>query len=689
MHKALAVAAASALVLSQASAQEYAPAAPSAPVPYQAYRSVLSESDAGWLRQALAAARAGSRDRFAAAATNIVDADARKLATWALVDAAGEQLPFYELDRARTELADWPRAGRRQMLAEKALSGASLTAKQVVDWFGGREPTTAEGAMTLASALVIQNREPEARDLIRRFWRERSFEAEPQSSMLIRFGGWLTAEDHIKRLDTLLMGPQGPACQAIIALVPPDYQALASARMALRAGRPDALDLAMTLPDSVRGDPGLAFEQARWLRSKDRITEGYALLARWPKAPGHDDGDARLYSEARQYYVSALRARNWQAAYDAMAGRGFAGGERKAEAEFFAGWVALTKLNRPDLAARHFAGVAEAGRTPITQGRANYWLGRAYEAQNQIETAQIYYRAGAQHIGAFYGQLAAEKAGYRTITLPPEPQPSHIDREAFEGRDVVRAIRILSSLGEDGLFRAFVSHLDDNLASAVDYALLMDLVRGEGQPFTAMMVGRAAAGKGFILPERMYPVIATPQLSNAPDPAFILAITRQESSFDPRARSPADARGMMMLMPATARIVARQMGVPYDVGRLYDADYNMQLGSYHLGDLLGDFAGSYIMTAAGYNAGPGRPARWIGDCGDPRSSFTDPVDFIECVPFTETRDYIMRVMENMQVYRARLAGGTGPLTLSQDLKRGAAAYAAAQPEAALGAPPQP
>jgi soluble lytic murein transglycosylase len=173
----------------------------------------------------------------------------------------------------------------------------------------------------------------------------------------------------------------------------------------------------------------------------------------------------------------------------------------------------------------------------------------------------------------------------------------------------------------------------------------------------------------------MYPVLTPPQVANAPDPAFVLAITRQESSFDPRARSPADARGMMMLLPSTARIVARQMGVGYAEGRLYEQDYNMQLGSFHLGQLVGTFGGSYLMTAAGYNAGPGRPAKWIGDCGDPRGASTDPVDFIECTPFTETRDYMMRVMENMQVYRARLSGGTGPLTLSADLKRGAAGYA--------------
>jgi soluble lytic murein transglycosylase len=656
----------------------HAGAAPpeAAPIPY---RPGLSENDAVYLKQALAASRAGSRERFNAAATQIADPAARKLATWALVDIAGEGMGFYELDRARIELSDFPRAARRAQLAEKAIETASMTPQAVVDWFNGQTPTTAEGSMALAGALVQLGREPEARQLIRAAWREKMFEAGPQAQMMARYGSWLTPDDYIARLDSLLMGPQGPAVQALLSYVPADYQQLAQARMAFRAGRGDAMQLADALPDSVRNDRGLAFEKSRWLRTRDRINEGFELVGLWPQAPAHDDGAQRLYSEARQYFVAAMQSGNWLAAYDVMANRNFAGGERKAESEFFAGWVALKKLNDPARAAAHFEGVRQAGKTPLTQGRALYWLGRAYEAKGEQVTSQGYYAQGAQHIGAFYGQLAAEKAGFTTLTLPREPVLTQADRDAFEARDGVKAIRVLQSIGEDNLFKTFVMAYDDTLSTPQEFAQLIDLTRNAGQTFTAMMVGRAAAGKGVILPERMYPIMATPQVSGAPDPAFILAITRQESSFDPRARSPADARGMMMLLPSTARIVARQMGVGYVEGRLWDADYNMQLGSFHLGQLVDTFSGSYLMTAAGYNAGPGRPARWIGECGDPRSPGFDAVDFIECTPFTETRDYMMRVMENMQVYRARLNGGTGALTLSADLKRGASTYAAVQP----------
>jgi soluble lytic murein transglycosylase len=356
-----------------------------------------------------------------------------------------------------------------------------------------------------------------------------------------------------------------------------------------------------------------------------------------------------------------------------MAGHGFPAGERKVDAEFFAGWAALVKLNDPVRAARHFEALRQMSSTPITQGRALYWLGRAAEAQGNTPAAVQFYRDGARHIQTFYGQLAAEKAGLTTINLPADPVPTPSDVAAFEGHEVVRALRILGETGEMSLFRVFAFQLDDDLPGPAELALLMDLSRNYGEGFTAMMVGRAASQRGFLMPERQYPVRLPPPVDGAAPLEFTLAITRQESSFDPRARSHANARGMMQFIPATGRSVARQLGLPYSDERLYDADFNMTLGSFHLGDLTSDFGGSMLLTTIAYNAGPGRPPQWVARCGDPRGAAVDPTDFIECAPFTETRNYMMRVMENMQVYRARLNGGSAPLTLSADLRRGAPA----------------
>ncbi|MFT4934065.1 MAG: soluble lytic murein transglycosylase, partial [Pseudoalteromonas distincta] len=288
---------------------------------------------------------------------------------------------------------------------------------------------------------------------------------------------------------------------------------------------------------------------------------------------------------------------------------------------------------------------------------------------------QRFYAAAAEHNTTFYGQLAGEKVGDGTMTLPPEPEITEFDRARFEGRDVVRAARRLNEIGESGLFRTFALHLKDTVPNSAEQALIVDMARGYGDQTGSMLVVRGAATLGHVLPLRGYPHRTPPTVSNAPELALTLAITRQESGFDPEIRSPAGARGMMQVMPGTAQIVARQLGMSYSAGMLNDPDYNMRLGQTYISQMLDRFSGSYPLAIAAYNAGPGRPAQWVGFCGDPRGAGTDPIDFVECIPFSETRNYVMRVMEGAQVYRARLNNGTAKITISQDLAKGGYAYA--------------
>ena len=646
-------------------------------VPYSAVTSgpvsnqprLLNDQDTALFRQGLAAARsrnvAGARD----AASRISDPVARKLVEWALLDTAADQMSLSDLTAARTAFAGWPRAESRTGAAERALDRAYAGPDAAINLFARTGPTSVQGAVALADALEQRGRSDEARRLITEWWRTRSFDDATQTRILTRWGSGLTQADHETRLNMLLLGPHGPATRAMIQMVPSDRQAVANAVIALRtAYSPDAI--VANLSPSQAMDPAVALERVRILRSQNRQSEGFALLAALPSAPSHIEGQNTLWSERRNYFLDALERRNGRAAYDAMAGHGFPSGERKVDAEFFAGWAALVKLNDPARAARHFETLRQSSSTPITQGRALYWLGRAAEAQGNTPAAVQYYRDGARHIQTFYGQLAAEKAGLTMINLPADPVPTGAEIAAFEGNDLVRAMRILGETGEMSLFRVFAYQLDDDLPGPAGLAQLMDLSRNYGEGFTAMMVGRAASQRGFLLPERQYPVRIPPSVPGAAPLEFTLAITRQESSFDPRARSHANARGMMQFLPATGRSVARQLSLPYSDERLYDADFNMTLGSFHLGDLTGDFGGSMLLTTIGYNAGPGRPPQWVARCGDPRGGAVDPVDFIECAPFTETRNYMMRVMENMQVYKARLNGGSAPLTLSSDLRSG-------------------
>ncbi|NJC42419.1 soluble lytic murein transglycosylase [Brevundimonas alba] len=633
---------------------------------------LLNDQDTALFRQGLAQARARDVVGARSTAAQIGDPAARKLVEWALLDTSAGQMPFSDLAGAQTAFAGWPRAEGRRAAAERALDLAYAGPDAALALFAQTPPTTVQGAIALADALDQRGRRDEAQRLIVEWWRTRSFDEPVQTRILTRWGGWLTQADHEARLNMLLLGPHGPATRAIANMVSPERRAVAEAAMALRtAYSPDAVVAGLSSSQAM--DPAVVLERVRILRSQSRQSEGFALLRALPAAPSHTEGQNTLWSERRNYFLDALQVRNWQAAYDAMAGHGFPSGERKVDAEFFAGWVALTKLNDPARAATHFETLRQASSTPITQGRALYWLGRAAEAQGNTPAAVEFYRGGARHIQTFYGQLAAEKAGMNTLTLPGDPDPTPGERSAFEANEVVRALRILGETGETSLFRVFAYQLDDDVPGAPELAQLMDLSRAYGEGFTAMMVGRAASQRGFLMPERQYPIRIPPQVAGAAPLEFTLAITRQESSFDPRARSGADARGMMQFIPATGSSVARQLGMPFSADRLWDPDYNMTLGSFHLGDLMNRFGGSMLLTTVAYNAGPARPPQWTARCGDPRGATVDPVDFIECAPFTETRNYMMRVMENMQVYKARLNGGSAPLTLSSDLRRGAPA----------------
>ena len=650
----------------QVSPQAYTPV-PTVQTPSLGYTPSPSTDELTTLREALRAARTGDVTRADSLRASLSNPVARKLVLWAMTDSAGSTVTFFELDQARRDLWGWPRASRRQAAAEKQLEAQAMPPAQVVAWFKGDQPQTAEGAMALAAAYRALGRTNDARTLIRHFWRDEVFEAEPQHQIQYRFADLLTPEDHARRADMLLYGQQGPATRDMIELLPADQQAVARARMALRNGDAGAVS---SLPPSLQDDPGIAFERARTLvRQKDGVL-ALSMLPRLTRNPPGEDAAEAIWVVRKRLVNAALQTRNYQAAYDAAAGNGMTSGTDYTEAEFYAGWLALEKLHNPSLADQHFAHIQQVGASPITVARALYWRGRAAEAGGDVIGAQTLYAQGGQYITTFYGQLAAQKAGVTQIDLGHDPAPTAADRARFEGRETVRAARLLAQIGDRELLRSFVLGIDDDLPNAEEYALLVDFAKSYGEQDLSMRVVRAAAQRGFILPDRGYPVLAS-QVEGGAELAFALSIARQESNFDPNARSGVGARGLMQLMPATAAILARRAGIPYSAERLLDADYNVRLGSTYLRKMIDDFGGSYVMAAASYNAGPNHMPEWTSICGDPRTTSGDPLDFIECIPFSETRNYAMRTMETMEVYRARLNGNRAPLTLAQDLKRGA------------------
>lgn len=650
------------------------PLAATAPVP----------PDTQAVTSALWAARAGDGSRVRAVLDQTTDPLVRKIGLWLLADATPEAMTWDQAQEALRDLADWPRPARRRIAAERLIERSPLTPSAVVAWFGQEEPLTAEGAMALADALRATGRNDDANRVIRQAWRTLTFDAQTQETLLARFADSLTSDDHVAREDLLLYGVQGAAAQDLLRLLPPDKQALALARMAVRQGDPSAQSLIEALPVVDQTSPGLAYETVLALRDRGDTAGALAMIPYLPPALPDERAAQRLWKHGA-LMEAALEVGDVAGAYQVAAHSGLVTGSDAADAEFRAGWLALTRLKSPRLADIHFARLQAAGGSPLTQSRALYWRGRAAEAEGDPVAAQLFYVQAARYGTTFYGQLAASRGGQAELNLGHDPEISPADRARFEARDVVRAARLLFSLGNGEAARAFVIALSESLPDAADEALLVDLTRQVGEQSLSMKVVRNAARRGFILPERGYPIRDAPAGPDGVEASLVLGVTRQESGFDPLARSGAGARGLMQLMPATATTVARSSGLGR--GSLDDADFNMRVGAAYLSQLVARFGGSYVLAAAAYNAGPSRPTQWVGPCGDPRGTSVDALDFIECIPFSETRDYVMRVMEATQVYRARLNGGTAPLTLALDLKRGSYAFQAPGAQAVASAPP--
>jgi soluble lytic murein transglycosylase len=663
------VAALTGTAVAQTSAQDTASAPAPAPAADEAVPdySPPGAADVERVRSGVAAAHAGNLEQMRAAIAAVSHPGARKLLEYLAADNMGARMTFAEIDRARRDLAAWPHASNRQMWAERALEGSGFSAQQIADWFKA-EPATPEGAMALAGAYQQLGRDGDLKALVQHFWRDKSFDADSQRLFLVRFGALLTTEDHIRRADTLLYQPKTPALEAVLGMIPDDWRKVAEARIALRASARDADQLYAEVPAEHLHDPGLSVARARWLYDHERGQEALALIADFPKDPP-EDASSGFWMLRRQLVNVAVKVGDYAAAHKAVDAHGLKPGPDAADAEFLGGWLALTKLHDAGDAQEHFARLEVIGASPITIARALYWRGRAMEALNDPIAAQTYYGRGAKYYTTFYGQMAAAKAGLTEIDLGKDPVPTANDKRRYEANELVTAARLLHQAGARDLYRSMLVAADEALPRLVDIAQLIDMAEDTSQGDLTMRLSRLAAQRGLVLPERGYPVRRSPDSSTV-ETAFTLGIIRQESGFDARIKSSVGARGMMQLMPSTAKVLAKRAHVKFREKMLDDADYNMRLGTTYLGSLVNQFDGSYIMAAAAYNAGPGRPSAWMNSCGDPRAAKVDPVDYIECIPIGETRNYVMRVLENVEVYRARLNGGRAPLTVVADLKRG-------------------
>ena len=621
--------------------------------------SAASEADS--LASAMDAVREGDWERASGAARGAGQAG-RDVVEWHRLRAGRGS--FDEVVDFLDRNPDWPGLDLLRRRSEGAVP-YGRRAEEVVAFFAENPPQTGAGSIALAAAYEALGRKADAEAQIVLAWRTQPMTTGDEASLLQRYGS-LIRPHHEARLDALLWQGETAAVERLLPRVSEGWQKLARARMALRAQEPGVDGLIAAVPATLAGDAGLAFERFQWRVRKGRNADAIELaLSRDTDALGRPGAWGDWRGTLARWAMREGRPRD---AYRIAARHGLSEGSDYAELEWLAGFVALTRLNDPETALRHFQRFRIAVSSPISMGRAGYWEGRAEEALGNAEGAAQAYAFGAENQTSFYGLLAAERAG-----LPMDPALTGTTvypdwRTApFVSSSVFQAAVLLHEAGEDALAERFLAHLAESqdetgVGQLVDFALSLD------EPHIALMIAKRAAETGIVVVKGYYPVVDLGVTDPRVPLELALSIARRESEFDPGVMSSVGARGLMQVMPGTAQEVAGKLAIDFDNGRLLtDPVYNATIGKAYLAELIDTFGHNYVLVSAAYNAGPSRPIRWMSERGDPRSGDIDVIDWIESIPFTETRNYVMRVVESLPVYRARLTGQVEPIRLSREL----------------------
>ena len=642
---------------------------PAAPVSWPG----LDADAAARYREAIADIDHGHYDAAQALVSHSPLAAGRTLITWLWLTRPEGVATFADLADFITKHPDWPGQTLLRCRAETALANDPDDAL-AYDWLIRHPPLSGVGKLRLADALLSRGDRPAGLDELRQAWIEGKFTAEQEQTLLQNHHGMLSAADQDARLDRLLSGDDTDAVRRQLLRVTPDRRALGEARLALQAGAGDVDRLVAQVPPALRDDPGLAFDRERWRRRKGLDDQAVAIL----ESPAAHQGDmVRWWPERHIEIRRALAVGEvsiaWRLARDNGLVPAAPGKSNSAyiDAEWLCGWIALRFQDDPQAARGDFQAVYDGAGAPITRARGAYWSGRAAEALKAPAEARLWYGRAARYPTTYYGQLALLRlsAGARLV-LPPEPEPTPAMQRAFDRSTLVQAARVLAAAGQADRLHPFIARLDADARTAAEHQLVAALADHLGRLDLGVAVARQAERHGDIIVYRDFPL--PPGLRRPPDAPelpLLYAVSRQESAFNPQVISPAGARGLMQLMPDTAKTIAAHLRLPYTLSRLtQEPGYNLRLGSVYLQSLIDRFDGNYLLAITAYNAGTTRVLDWMAAWGDPRHPDVDPVDWIELIPYAETRNYVQRVLEGLQVYRERLERGRGSrLQLTNDL----------------------
>ncbi|MEM7241121.1 MAG: lytic transglycosylase domain-containing protein [Pseudomonadota bacterium] len=562
---------------------------------------------------------------------------------------------------------DWPGLKRLRKRGETTIpAGTSLA--DIKTYFKAEPPQTATGVLRLSEALRASGQSDAADKALIDAWLTLSFSGDEEALYLARYKDLLRPH-HADRVDALLWRGQSAEASRNLTNISDDLRLLAQARIALQK-QDKSVDVKISaVPAALSDDPGLNFDRFQWRIKKGRWDDAQGFIAEMDTL--EELGRPEDWANRRRGFARrAMRAGLHDLAYKIASNHHLTDGANYADLEWISGFIALQFKQNATLAEAHFQNMADVVRSPISVGRAYYWLGRALDAQGKSEDGQAAYATASAHQWAFYGQLAAERAGQKSD--PFLAADAQVDWRSgdFLNSSVTQAAHLYHLLGDNPRVRWFLAHMAETL-SVEETAKLSHYARDLGATYAALGIAKEAVKRDFVLPDVYFPVTQLADNAGQLPPELALAIARRESEFRFNAESGAGALGLMQVMPATGKQVAGELGIDFSTTKLRDDwRFNARLGTHYLAGLLDDFGGSYVLAIAAYNAGPSRVNQWIRDYGDPRRGSVDVIDWIEHIPFRETRNYVMRVMEALHVYRARFGKDDGKVALTRDLSRG-------------------
>ena len=575
---------------------------------------------------------------------------------WRHLLTEGNKASFYDYLNFINANKDYPRLGRIKYLAEHKLSNEKITPGKIIDWFGDEEPLSGYGKMILGESYILAGQIEQGKKLIKEGWITADLSKTELSLFRKKFKNYLNAEDYIQRSDYLAWENKYWDLKNMLRYLPKDYELLYNARQLLMSKSYGVDQAIKNVPDRFKNDAGLNFDRLKWRRKRGRIDSSAEILLNVKNTKDYLVRPDKWWDEREIISRSLIYEKKYELAYKIASNHALIEGSDYAAAEWMSGWIALSFLDDPLLSKDHFQNFYNNVNYPISTSRGAYWLARSYKALGDKENSKKWFEEAAKYLTTYYGQLAfLELNPNEKFELSKDMEVDKKYREKFYSKELVKITYLLDELNEDKYTKFILRHLANENIESGSEILASELSTNIGRFDFAIQIAKIASYEKRFHNKFNYPIISTPKNINGrkiPESAFILSIIRQESEFDLSANSHAGAKGLMQLMPYTAKLVAKQAKLPYVKSRLTtDPEYNINLGSHYIAGLILDYDGAYPFAIAAYNAGPNRVKYWKKINKDPQKKQIDYVDWIELIKFRETRNYVQRVLENYNVYR--------------------------------------